>query len=202
MRWIAALVMLLGLNATAFAQAEHSPTEHAWSRGTTLELFGGAAMTSSRTGGAFGAALAWEVTHRFEIEGTGTWVREHGDLEGFAADLKVRANLTRPGTFVPYVAAGYGLYRSIVGAFSEQVPAFYRRRMTAAGETGNTSYTDPAALVGAGVHLYVAEHFSLKPEVLLRFVMDDSQTHRFTTATIAVVYHVERHVSSARHGVR
>lgn len=81
--------------------------------------------------------------------------------------------LERPSTLVPYVAGGAGLYQG----------AFERAR----------AETDPTAVVGAGAHLYLRRHLSIRPEGTLRFVIEGSKTHRVATVTLAVTYHFEEH---------
>ena len=166
MRWMILLAVLLP--ATTSAQ---TAVVNAWTRGTTLEAFIGTA-TAPRTMDSYGGALGWELTHRFEIQGLGVWFPRKGSDE-FAADLKLLMNLTRPSTLVPYVAGGAGLYQ---GAFD-----------------GARAETDPTAVVGAGAHLYLRRHLSIRPEGTLRFVIDRSKTHRLATITLAVTYHFEEH---------
>jgi hypothetical protein len=167
MRWTA-LLALLGFAATASAQ---TVATNRWTRGTTLEAFVGTATTPS-TMDTYGGAIGWELTHRFEIQGMGAWFPRRGSDE-FAADLKLSLNLTRPSTLVPYVTGGAGLYQGL----------FDRAR----------AETDPTAVVGAGAHLYVRRHFSVRPEAALRVIVDHSRVYRVATITFALVYHVEEH---------
>jgi len=64
------VLSLLVLSATASAQTD---TAAMWRRGTTLNLFGGAAATSNDQGPIAGGAVGWEVTPRIALEGSGTW---------------------------------------------------------------------------------------------------------------------------------
>ena len=174
MRWIA-LLALLALPATASAQ---TAPPNAWSRGTTLEIFGGAATTPSAME-TYGSAVGWELTHRFEIQGVGAWFPQSKKRDEFAADLKLLINLTRPSILVPYIGGGAGLYQ---GSFER----------TKAG-------TDPTAVLAAGLHLYVRRHLSIRPEATVRFVIDRSDVYRVATITFAVAYHFEEHaVRTAR----
>lgn len=166
MRWMILLALLLP--ATTSAQ---TTVANAWTRGTTLEAFIGRA-TAPRTMDIYGGALGWELTHRFEIQGLAAWFPRQGSDE-FAADLKLLMNVTRPSTLVPYVAGGAGLYQ---GAFESA-----------------RAETNPTAVVGAGAHLYLRRHLSIRPEGTLRFVIDRSKTHRVATITLAVTYHFEEH---------
>lgn len=167
MRWTV-LLALLGFAATASAQSAATNT---WTEGTTLEAFAGTSTTPS-TMETYGGAIGWELTHRFEIQGVGAWFPRRGADE-FAADLKLLVNLTRPSALVPYVAAGAGLYQGLLERARAE--------------------TNPTGVAGAGVHLYVRSHFSLRPEATVRFVIDRSKTHRVATFTLAVTYHFEEH---------
>ena len=167
MRWTA-LLALLGFAATASAQ---TVATNAWTRGTTLEAFVGTTTTPSTTD-AYGGAIGWELTPRFEIQGLGAWFPRKGS-DDFAADLKLLLNLTRPSTLVPYVTGGAGLYQGL----------FDRTR----------AETNPTGVAGAGLHLYVRSHFSIRPEAAVRFVIDRSKAYRVTTITVAVTYHFEEH---------
>jgi hypothetical protein len=120
----------------------------------------------------YGGSIGWELTPRFEIQGLGAWFPRRGS-DDFAADLKLLMNLTRPAALVPYVAGGAGLYQGVLERARAE--------------------TNPTGVAGAGVHLYVRSHFSLRPEATVRFVMDRSTVYRVTTITLAVTYHFEEH---------
>jgi hypothetical protein len=194
MRWIF-LVGILALTSTA-ASAQ-TQTEHPWRRSTTLTVFGGAATASPNTTGTFGTAIGWEMTHRFEIEGAAAWLSKRRGAQAFAADLKLDVNLTRPAPIVPFVGGGIGLYRGTFDASMTAMPNFYRRRMADSPVMWQSSYTDPTAVIAAGAHLYVARHVSIRPEAMIRFVMDDDRNYRVGTVTVGVVYHIEEHVPAS-----
>jgi hypothetical protein len=170
MRWMT-LLALLGFAATASAQTDAT---NAWSRGTTLDVFVGTATTPKMME-TFGAALGWELTHRFEIQGVAAWLPHRHVTDEFAADLKLLMNLTRPSRFVPYVGGGAGLYQGV----------FDRAR----------TETDPTAVIAAGAHLYVRPHWSIRPEAVMRIVIDRSHAYRVTTVVFAVAYHFEEHAA-------
>jgi hypothetical protein len=199
MRWIFLLAVLGLSSATASAQTDNA---NPWNRGTTLTIFGGAATASPNTTGTFGTALGWELTHRVEIEGAAAWLSKRRGAHAFAADLKGLVNLTRPGPAVPYVGGGIGMYRGIFDTPMAAMPTFYRRRMANAIAPMSTSYTDPTAVVALGGHLYVARHFSIRPEATIRFVTHDHRSYRVGTITIGGVYHVEEHVAAAGRRLR
>jgi hypothetical protein len=168
MKWTL-LLALLGFAATASAQS--TPT-HMWTRGTTLEAFVGTTTTPS-TMSTYGGSIGWELTPRFEIQALGAWFPRRGSDE-FAADLKLLMNVTRPSTLVPYVSAGAGLYQGLLERARRE--------------------TNPTGVMGAGLHLYLSSHFSLRPEASVRFVIDRSEVYRVAAITFAVTYHFEEHI--------
>jgi hypothetical protein len=188
----AAATACIFLGATV-ASAQAGPAAHTWARGTTLEVIGGAATASPGTSGIYGAAVGWELNHLAEIEGVAAWLPERKGTQAFAADLKLLVNLTRPALLVPYVGGGAGLYRGTFDTARVTMPHFYRQRQNAVEPTGLASFTDPTVVVAAGANLYLARHFSLRPELGLRIVTNGSDTYRVTALTFALAYHVEEH---------
>ena len=190
MRWI----VVLALVALASSASAQTASVNAWSRGTTLELFGGAAVAQPDTTGIFGAGVGWELTHRFEIEGVAAWLtQERTSAEAFAADLRLLVNLTRPARIVPYAGGGAGLYRGSFDTTRAAMPPFYQRRVAAGVMRSAMTFTDPTAVIAAGSHIYLGRHLSLRPETAVRFVTDDSRVYRVATVTFSLVYHVEEH---------
>lgn len=73
--------------------------------------------------------------------------------------------------------------------------------MTMPGSLMRTSvaFTDPTAVVGGGVNVFVTGHAALRPEVQVRVVARDSRTHVVTAFVMHVTYHIENHpVTRAR----
>jgi hypothetical protein len=122
--------------------------------------------------------------------------RRHG-TEGFAADMRMLVNLAGTRRVVPYVGGGAGLFRGTLDTTRPDLARFYERRIGATS-TRRTSYTDPTAILVGGSHIYIAPHFSVRPEVAVRFVIDDGTAYRVGTVTAALVYHVEEHRGSMR----
>lgn len=191
-----ALIALLGVAAGASAQTA-SPAVNPWTRCTTLEVFGGTSTSTLNTTGTFGAGLGWELTHRAEIQGLAAWIAERDGVDGFAADLKLFVNLTRPSRVVPYIGGGAGVFRAMFDG-PDDLPVFYQRRVSSDTVARRTSFTDPTAAIAAGAHFYVAGHLSVRPEVNLRMVIDDGRTYRVTSVTFSLAYHAERHALEAR----
>jgi hypothetical protein len=193
MKWIT-LLALFGLATTASAQTGPS---HPWDHCTTLQGFGGAAVAEPNTIGTFGAGIGWQLSQRAELEGTAAWLAPRHGTEGFAADLKLIVDLMRPGGFVPYVGGGAGLYHATVNTTDANLAPFYQDRLDLSSLSSRAAYTDPSAVIATGAQFYVARHFSIRPDVTLRFVRDNGRTYRVTTASVGLVYHVEDHVASA-----
>ena len=189
MRWMALLVFLM-FCTTASAQ---TPPANEWSRGTTLQIFGGTGTATPNTTGIFGTAVGWELTHRAEIEGLAAWLAQRNGSEAFAADLRLLINVIRPSRIVPYAGGGAGLYRGSFDTSHAAMPHFYQRRLAPGGLRTSMTFTDPTAIIAAGAHVYVGRHLSIRPEAAVRFVTDDSRVYRVTTVTFSLTYHVEEH---------
>ena len=194
-RTVGLTVSAILLLAASMASAQTKPLDatDTWSHGTTLEIFGGVATASPNTTGTFGGAAGWELNHLAEIEGIAAWLSERSGAQAFAADLKLLVNLRRPALLVPYVGGGAGMY---VGSFDTRrttMPSFYQRRNAELSAASRESFTDPTVVIAGGANVYVARHFSIRPELAARFVTKDSHTYRVTTVTFALAYHVEEH---------
>ncbi len=191
------VVCCCGLPGLALAQGELQQSE--WSRGTTLNGFGGAAADSSQGAPALGGAIGWEVTPGLAIEGSGAWMDFGHGTTSFAGALKVRARLWGHRSVDPFVQAGVGLYRAAYGADDTAVPEFYRWRINppTTGVAPNRIFTDPTLVAGAGVSLFVNRHFAIRPDVEAVFVIRDGRSHIVTIAAIHAVYHFEDHPVTA-----
>lgn len=192
------MILLAGLIFVSAKTSAQTGNANTWSHGTTLSVAAGAATASPNTSATFGTALGWELTHRTEIEGAAAWLSKRRGADAFAAELKLVVNLTQPARAVPYLGGGVGLYRGMFDSGTTAMPSFYRRRMTNTNVTTRASYTDPTIVAAGGMHLYVARHLSVKPEIAIRFVTADRHRYDVGTATVSVVYHVEEHVAGAR----
>jgi hypothetical protein len=166
-----------------------------WSHGTTLNVFGGAATTSGDTAAAAGGAFGWELTPRFAIEGSGTWLDWGQGARAFTAAMSAHVAVVTPRPFVPFLAGGVGLYHASFDRFDATIPGFYHRRM--AGMTfaqgRRVSFTDPSLAGGGGVNVYLSRHWALRPEVLATLVLRESRRFVVTTGAIRLAYHFEDH---------
>jgi hypothetical protein len=184
---------VLFLAATApGAWAQGGPASSLWSRGTTINAFGGVSSASSDTGALVGGGAGWELTPRFGSEGSVAWLDRPGADEAFAAALTARLNLLTRRSVAPFLAGGVGLYRVSVSRAADDLPAFYRRRLQP-GVSETQAFTDPSLIAGGGVNLFMSRHWAIRPEVLAMVVTRDSRSHVVITGTVHLAYHVEEH---------
>jgi hypothetical protein len=184
-------VSLLALAAPVSAQTAPS---NDWTHGTTLDLFGGAALApSADPRGALGGTIGWEINHRVGIEGAGAWIIPRQSDQAFMAELKTVVNLTRPNTAVPFVGAGVGMYLATFDAGSGSIPPFYQQRMSGAVAGSSQSFTDPSLILSGGFSLIVNRHVSVRPEVSVRWVLHDSDSYAVTMIAVHAIYHFELH---------
>jgi hypothetical protein len=158
-----------------------------WQRGTTLAGFVGASTASSETRPAAGTALGWEITPHFTLEGRGAWLPGDSGSTDFFAWLGAILPLRPAETFVPFASAGIGMYRATVEAASEDVPAFYRDRMSAHREV----FEDFMLSVGGGADVFVTPHIAIRPEVSLLVVTSGSDARALAVYGVQVAYHFE-----------
>jgi hypothetical protein len=178
------------------ASAQTSPG-NTWSHGTTLDLFGGAALAPDADArGALGGTIGWEINHRVEVEGAGTWVIPRQDDQAFMAELKGVVNLTKPSAAVPFVGAGVGMYLATFESGSSSIPAFYQSRMRGAPTGSSQTFTDPSLVLAGGVSLFASQHISLRPEVSVRWVLANSDSYAVTMIVVHAVYHFEKHATN------
>jgi hypothetical protein len=180
-------------SAPAAAQSDQPD----WSRGTTLSGFAGGSGDSTRTGPAFGGAVGWEITPRLAIDGVGTWSELRDGADTFAGTMRLRVRIAGHRSVDPFVHGGVGLYRAMFADASDEMPEFYRRRLTSTGFSGAT-FTDPTLVAGGGVSIFLKRWFALRPEAEMTFVMRDG-THVVTSLFLHAVFHFEEHpVTPAR----
>jgi hypothetical protein len=191
------VMCLSGALSSAFAQSPGAADvqKDDWGHGTTLNGFAGLAIESSQSGPLLGGAVAWEITPRLGIEGSGSWGEFGHGTSSFAGAMKVRVRLTGRRTVDPFVQGGIGLYRATFGREETAIPPFYRRRMTGhmfpAGP--DTAFTDPTLVGGGGINVAVNRHLALRPDVEATLVLRDGHRHVVTSIAMHAVYHFERH---------
>lgn len=195
------LVVLVLVAPLASAQTiAPPPPGNMWSHGTTLNVFGGAALTPGDTAAAAGGALGWELTPRFGLEGGGAWLDWGQSAHAFTAAMTAHVAVLTPHPFVPFLAAGVGLYHASFDRFDAAMPRFYNRRMTgltyAPGQM--VTFTDPSIVGGGGLNLHVSRHWAMRPEVLATVVLRDGRSFVVTTGVVRLAYHFEDHPVTPR----
>lgn len=187
-----------GWPASSAAQEVVRPGE--WSRGTTLSGFAGVATDGDRSGPVIGGVAGYEITPRLTIEGSGSWLEFGDGVDAFAGAIKLRARLSGQRTVDPFVLGGVGFYRASFDRPSSVTPGFYRNRLRAPGPggLGDTSFTDPALVVGAGANVFVTRHFALRPDVESFIVLRDGRSLAVTSLSLHAVFHIESHPVTPR----
>lgn len=189
-----AVLGVLVAAATASAQTLTAPSGNMWSHGSTLNVFGGAAAASGDRATAGGGAFGWELTPRFALEGSGTWLDWGQGAHAFTAAMTAQVGLATPRPFIPFLAGGVGLYHASFNRVDGAMPGFYRRRMGALFDMGRTtSFTDPSLAGGGGINVFVSRHWAIRPEVMATVVLRNSRSFVVTTGTVHLAYHFEDH---------
>jgi hypothetical protein len=165
-----------------------------WRQGTTLAGFVGAASPSSDTNVAVGAALGWEITPHFTLEGRGMWFDAGRRADAFAAVLGSRIPLLPARPVVPFLSAGVGVYRATFESMSDTIPRFYQRRMMSgpAGIQGRT-FSDFVKALGGGADVFLARHLALRPDVTVLLVTTRSDIRAVPVYGVHLAYHFESH---------
>jgi hypothetical protein len=165
-----------------------------WRFGTTLAGFVGAASASSDTGVAAGAALGWEITPHFTLEGRGIWLDAGHRADAFAAVLGARVPLLPARPVVPFLSAGAGVYRATFESMSSTVPRFYQHRMMpGSGEFRGRTFDDFVVSVGGGSDVFLARHLALRPEITVLLVTSRSDRRAIPVYGVHLAYHFESH---------
>ena len=187
---LAAMVII----TTAPSAWSQTVATNEWRYGTTLAGFVGAASPSSVTGVAAGAALGWEITPHFTLEGRGIWFDAGHRADAFTALLGARVPLLPARPVVPFLSAGAGVYRATFESMSSAIPHLYQRRMMSesAGFQGRT-FDDFVVALGGGVDVFLARHLALRPEVTVLLVTTRAYTRTVPVYGLQLAYHFESH---------
>ena len=161
----------LGLSTGASAQEQAV----SFQKGTALSIFGGGASATGGTEGALGAAIGWELTPRFTVEGSGIW-HVGTDAGVFSAVMGPRINLRPRRSLVPYMSGGIGVHRS-----EERDGSFTR------------TVSDAAIVLGGGLDVYLRPHLALRPDVRVLLVPADGDTRTIAVYGVHLAYHFEEH---------
>jgi hypothetical protein len=190
-----AVLSILVAAATASAQTKiTAPSGNMWSHGSTLNVFGGAAATSTGQAPAAGGAFGWEITPRFALEGSGTWLDWGQGAHAFTAAMTTQVGLATPRPIIPFLAGGVGLYHASFNRSDTGMAAFYRRRMMGTPDLGRTvAFTDPSLAGGGGVNVFLSRHWTIRPDVMATVVLRNSRSFVVTTGAVHLAYHFEDH---------
>jgi hypothetical protein len=175
---------------------------HDWRHGTTLAGFAGAATPSSDAGMAAGAALGWEMTPHFTLEGRGIWLDGGRRADAFAALLGARVPLLPARSVVPFLSGAVGMHRATFKSSFESIPRFYTRRMTQEpARFQSRTFDDFVVGLGGGTDIFLARHLALRPEVTVLLVTARSDTHTVPIYGVHLAYHFEdRPITPGRYG--
>ena len=196
---VGVLIVAIVAGWPAYGSAQEVIRPGEWSRGTTLSGFAGMATDGDHWGPVIGGVAGYEITPRFTIEGSGSWLEFGEGMNAFAGAIKLRARLSGRRTVDPFVLGGVGFYRASFDRPSSVAPGFYRNRLRAQGTgLGDTSFTDPALVVGAGVNVFVTRHFALRPDVESFIILRNRRSMAVTTLSLHAVFHIESHPVTPR----
>jgi hypothetical protein len=187
--------MAIAMMAVAALASAQETAANAWSHGTTLNAFVGAASEPTAGAVTAGGAIGWQVNPSFAVEGTGAWTDSQSSSLWFSAALKVQTRLAYAGGANPYVEAGIGMYQASFDAGQTEVPEFYRKRMTEepGALTMSHSFRDPTFVFGGGLNVLATRHFSLRPAVEFTVVLRNGDSYTSTAGVLRLAYHFENH---------
>ena len=96
---------------------------------------------------------------------------------------------------MPFLTLGAGVHSASFDVGKSVIPEFYARRLTDPALMAGTrqTFTDPAFVAGGGVSLFASRHISVRPEVEVMLVPNDSETYVITSFTVRLAYHFELH---------
>jgi hypothetical protein len=177
-----------------------------WTHGTVLQGSAGIVTGQSMAGLDLGGGFGWEITPRFAVEATGSWITFDSNYDAFAGSLALRTRLWGERKIDPFVLGGVGLYHTSFAcggtpvpgedaqpcSVTASIPQFYLRRLTS-DLAGWQTFTDPTLVVGGGVSLFLNRHFAIRPDVRVAFVLDSGDSYVVTTVAIQAAYHFEAH---------
>ena len=143
----------------------------------------------------FGGAVGWEMTPRLSAEMTTKWLVPERSAEAFSAIGTLQVAFTGRQTLVPFLTVGAGVHHASFDVDKSEIPEFYARRLTPAAVMTGTrqTFTDPAFVAGGGVSIFASRHVSVRPEIEVMLVPNDSEINVITSFTVRLAYHFELH---------
>jgi hypothetical protein len=192
--WAGACIVAAAVATAPQAAPAQTADKTDFQRGTALAVFAGAASPVSQTDLAAGAAIGWELTPHFTVEGRGIWLDAGPRANAFAALLGARMPLLADRPIVPFVSAGVGVYRATFDRLVPAMPRFYQRRIVLrpGGWTSQT-FDDFAVAMGGGADVFLARHLALRPELTILLVTTRSSAHAVPVFGAQLAYHFESH---------
>ena len=180
---------LLTLSArSAAAQTQVAPP---WTQCWILSASGGVASAASESGPLIGAAVSWDLTHRFGVEASSSWMNWGQDTTGAAVAITARIMVTDRRSVTPFVQGGIGAFVMTVDPSGSDVPDFYRRRLTPGSQFQKRTFTDPSAVIGLGVDVRASNRMSVRPVVDLTTVVRDGNTATVVTGRVEFAYYLQ-----------
>lgn len=155
--------------------------------------FVGVASAGSDAGVVAGAAAGWRLTPRVSAEARVNWMKRPAGEEAMSAGLSAQFRLPLKSGAVPFLSAGLGMHVAAIDVDRATPPEFYRRRIEQQPGPNLRTFTDPAAIFGAGIEIAAGRFVSWRPAVETMVVWRDSRTHVVTSASVQVAYHFEPH---------
>lgn len=181
------------LLAPSAATAQPAPSSSEWTRGSSINLFGGFATDGGRSGVNAGAAVGWDVTPRVGMEATASWLDRGARAEAFAADLSLLFDLASPRRAVPFVKAGGGVYRMWLDTVVSPIPDFYAQRIVPRSVGTSAAFTDGMVVVAGGLNAWLTTRLALRPEVEAKLVFGGGNTYTVTTVGLRLAFYFEEH---------
>jgi hypothetical protein len=193
LRLLTAVGIFVGVPVGAAAQQTANP----WGAGSALNLFGGASVGDSHTGGAVGFAATWEATRWVGLEAEAIWLNRGPGADATALNVKLLANLVPRQKIVPFVTAGGGLYHASFDASraATRIPGFYMRRAHNGMAAGfrTRSFNDAALALGGGVNVFLSRHIAVRPDFEILIVPGAGRNHVVGVLGFRLAYHFEEH---------
>ena len=177
--------MILACNVPREAAAQTPAPRIDHQRGAELALFGGVARVSGGVHPSFGWSLAWLLSHRVAIEGSGSWLDEPG-VDGFAAIIGPRIYLNTGGRAVTFLTAEAGLYHASVDSSHPDTADFYLDRTFPGAPV--KAFNDFVAAFGGGVDVRLRGRLWMRPHVRVLTVVDGWKTHGAALVGLHVSY--------------
>ena len=192
-RHVANTAAILAAFLTLFPQPAAAQTDVAtpWNECWILSASAGVASTASETGPLLGAAVSWELTRRFSVEASSSWMKRADAVNAVSAAITARIMLSRRRTVTPFVQGGVGAFVMTIDPSRADVPEFYRDRLPSGSRFHQRTFTDPSAVIGVGVDVRASDRVYIRPVVDLITVLRDRSSMTVVTGRIEFAYYLQ-----------